>query len=363
MSLVFLEKVYRILMHKADAAIGGWFFALEPVLEKMRLRPYELHLELTNVCNAVCIFCPYQFQKRPHTFMSDDVFYKAVGDFVACGGGGVGLTPIVGDSLIDPKFLERLQYLRSMPAIDRIWVTTNGILLDKVGIEAILDAGISSIAISTSGFEQKSYERIFQSKQYTRMRDNVLALLEANTRRGNPVMITIALRTDRPLNDVMKDPDFQPILKHKPLIDFAWSYMSAGGRITRDMLPAQMKLRSVGAKKEPCVNIINSPYVLADGRVIGCSCVAAMDAVDDLLIGDIGESSLVEIWRGPKARNLLEQFRPGNTLNDTCEACDMYRDLSLYRTSEGRKRAEINVARHNGKQISRGVIARPFAGG
>ena len=41
-----------------------------------RLRPFELHLELTNLCNANCIFCPYQFQERPTGFMSDEVFER-----------------------------------------------------------------------------------------------------------------------------------------------------------------------------------------------------------------------------------------------------------------------------------------------
>jgi len=108
----------------------------------MESRPFELHLELTNLCNANCVFCPYQFQTREVQFMSDEVFYKAVQDYVSIGGGSVGLTPIVGDALIDPKFLDRARYLRSLPQVDRIWLTTNCILLDRFGIEPVLQSGI-----------------------------------------------------------------------------------------------------------------------------------------------------------------------------------------------------------------------------
>lgn len=93
---------------------------------------------------------------------------------------------------------------------------------------------------------------------------------------------------------MIRDPDFQPILAHEPEIDFTWSF-SAAGRITRELLPAGMRLRHAPPKTEPCVSLYNGPTVLPDGDVLGCSCVAAMDAVPDLLIGNVLTTSLQEI--------------------------------------------------------------------
>src|SRR3954449_11350330 len=105
---VFVAKARRVLLRKADALIGR-LHPLGKTLEGMALRPYELHLELTNLCNANCIFCPYQFQRRPIETMGDEVFAKAIADYAEEGGGSVFLTPIVGDALIDPKILERVR--------------------------------------------------------------------------------------------------------------------------------------------------------------------------------------------------------------------------------------------------------------
>src|SRR5262245_7379098 len=179
---VLLGKVWRIVRRKA-AAWSGRLRPLAPTLEAMALRPYELHLELTNLCNADCVFCPYQFQTRPHAFMSDEVFHKAVGDFVRIGGGSVGLTPIVGDALIDPAFVTRVRYLRAQPAIDRIWLTTNAILFDKHGIKDILNSGITHLNISTAGFDEAMYRRVYRNKSYQRMRANVLELVRLNAER------------------------------------------------------------------------------------------------------------------------------------------------------------------------------------
>jgi Radical SAM superfamily. len=362
MSKIFLKKVRRIVTRKAEALVGR-VYPLQKTLDAMSIRPYELHFELTNLCNANCVFCPYQFQTRDIQFMPDSVFHKAIADFIAIGGGSVGLTPIVGDALIDPKFVERVKYLRSFPAIDRIWVTTNGILLDKHGINEVLDSGLTSITISTSGFDEAMYERVYRSKAYRRFRDNVLALVEANARRAEPLNITIGLRSDRPLEQVLRDPDFQPILAYAPSIDFTWSYTSANGRVLPPILPKTMKLRVVKSRKETCVQLYNGPIVLPDGTVMACSCVAAMDALADLGIGNILQASLLDIWQSEALRQMRSSFGSAD-LNQTCAGCDMYRDLELYRTSEGRERAKMNTERYAGKIVKRKrKAAGAFSGG
>ena len=359
---LFLNKAYRVVTRKADALLGR-LRPLGPTLEAMALRPFELHLELTNLCNADCVFCPYQFQQRETEFMSDQVMEKALSDFVKIGGGSVGLTPIVGEALIDPHFLERVKRLRAEPSIDRIWLTTNAILLDKHGISEVLDSGITHLNISTAGFDEAMYVRVYRNKSYRRMRDNVLELLQLNSRRSHPIPITIALRPDRPLEEVMKDPDFQKVLAYHPQLDFTWSYTSANERITREALPVIMKLRTVSQRNESCVNLWNGPIVLPDGTVMACSCVAAMDATGDLGIGNILCSSLLEIWRSHSLMKLRDSFGT-DSLNKTCAGCDMYRDLEFYRTREGRQRGRINRARHSGfVQIAPVERVRPFSGG
>ena len=359
---VFAQKVVRVLRRKAGALLGR-FYPLAETLQAMAARPFELHLELTNLCNANCVFCPYQFQEREVQFMSDEVFHKAVGDYAAMGGGSVGLTPIVGDALIDPQFLDRVRYLRSLPQVDRIWITTNAILLDKFGIDNVLQSGLNSMNISTAGFEAEMYKRVYRNASYERMRRNVVELVERNTALGSPVAITIAIRPDRPLREAMADPDFQPILAHKPQIDFTWSFTSANGRITREILPSEMKLRVVTSRPEACVSTYNGPIVLPDGTLMGCSCVAAMDALQDLGIGNIMHTSLADIWTGQKASDLRSSFTNGK-LNPTCSGCDMYRDLELYRTAEGRRRAATNRARAEGRRMGIGAApSGPFSGG
>lgn len=357
-----VRKAASFLSRRLDAALGS-LLPLAPTLEAMSLRPFELHLELTNLCNANCVFCPYQFQDRDVALMSSEVFEKAVADYVACGGGSVGLTPIVGDPLIDPEFVRRVRRLRSLREIDRIWVTTNGILLDQHGVEAILDCGLTSITISTSGFDEATYRRIYRSTAYRRMLGNVQQLLAANARRAQPLTITLALRTDRSLDTTLLDPDYASLAVFRPDLEFTWSFTSAGGRLKGSDLPRGMRLRKVSRRPETCVQLYNGPIVLPDGTVMACSCVAAMDAVADLGIGNVLSTPLATLWRGERLRQMRTSFG-GPDLNKTCAACDMYRDLSLYRSREGRRRAELNRLRAAGQVVKRSEKPRgAFSGG
>ena len=207
------------------------------------------------------------------------------------------------------------------------------------------------------------YERVYRSTAYPRMLRNVTELVEKNSQCSAPLPITIALRPDRPRSEVMKDPDFQPILSHRPQLDFAWAFGAIRGSVAAESLLHEMRFRVVPPKAEPCVQTYNGLMVLADGVVIGCSCVAAMDAQADLTVGNILTTSLLEIWQGEEQRRLRASFGDGS-LNGSCASSDVYRNLDLHRTSEGRQRAQLNRQRSAGHTVRRSDRpVGPFPGG
>jgi len=92
-----------------------------------------------------------------------------------------------------------------------------------------------------------------------------------------------------------------------------------------------------------------------------------MDAVDDLQIGNVLEQPLREIWRSERAQQIRASFGGGG-LNETCRKCEMYRDLEIYRTLEGLKRAKRNLSlasqppRVNQAQNRLPIVSEPRAG-
>lgn len=108
------------------------------------------------------------------------------------------------------------------------------------------------------------------------------------------------------------------------------------------------------------MQLYSGPIVLPDGTVMACSCVGAMDAITDLGVGNVLQTDLAELWTGERMRASFGE----RELNKTCSGCDMYRDLALYRTAEGRKRAAVNRLRARGIEVRRASRPRgAFSGG
>jgi radical SAM protein with 4Fe4S-binding SPASM domain len=317
--------------------------------EIFELRPFGLQLEFTNLCNANCVFCPYELQTRPHETMSDAVFEKAVADFVAIGGGSVDLTPAVGDALIHPKFVERVKHLRSFPQIDRITLTTNAILLDRHGVADVLEAGLSRINISVAGFDAEMYQRIYRNPGYAKVRRNIEQLLALNAERAEPIPIFLCLRPDRPWKEVSRQPEFEALLKYRPQVEYIQVFSRSGGLM--DTLPEGMQHAEpmLRQRSAPCAMTYSGLMVRSDGKVQICACESSVNA-PELIVGDIGTETLLEIWTGERVRALRNSFGDG-TLNPNCSRCDYYYQPAEFHSLEMRRRARSSRRRHRGEVV------------
>ncbi|MFL6765955.1 MAG: radical SAM protein [Sphingomicrobium sp.] len=330
---------------------GKAYWRARPGIDReiFEIRPFGLVLELTNLCNANCVFCPYSQQTRSHEQMSEFVFKKAVADFVAAGGGSVDLTPTVGDPLIHPDFVDWVHYLRSIPEIDRITVTTNAILLGRHGAQRVLDSGLSRINISLAGFDEDMYRRVYRSNSYRKVRDNIAELLALNSKRPEPVTIFLCLRPDRPAKEVLADPDLKPLLAYRPNLTFLSTFSRSGGLISS--LPSGMDLAPVETrpKPAPCRFTFTGLTVQSSGDVQICPCESSVNA-PALVIGNIHRQSLQEIWHCEKLRALRASFTDG-TLNPNCSKCDSYYQPPGFHLPRMREMAKASRRRYAGEIV------------
>jgi len=303
---------------------------------RARQTPTELVIETTNVCNANCVFCAYQYQERFREgkgVMRDEIFDKALSDYAAMEGAIINFTPLVGDPLVDPKIINRIQ--RAKESGFRVFFYTNGILFNKIDLEAFLETGVDQVMISTSPFDRESHEQLYRTRKYDDLRDGVHRLLKLREERGYDVEINVTFRAQIPLDDVLAKADFRdyilPYLTKKEIdgIDaLVRRYDTWGGLIRPEDMIGDMQLsRAPKLKFRPCQWTFVL-MVMYDGMVRACSCrftgQEASDQDDGLLVGDLREESLEEIWHGERLRELRRSF-PAKSLPDVCRSCTMYR--------------------------------------
>ena len=320
-------------------------------------RPWNLHIETTNACNADCVFCGYQYMERPKKVMSMEVYEAALAQYLEIGGGDLLLEVVVGDPVLDPTFLKKVELARRHPEIARIETITNGIGLHKLGAAKLVASGISKIFISTAGFERTSYEEIYRVKDYDRMRGNVLDLLRENRKAGSPVEVVIGFRTNRSLEAVMSDPDFQEIRAYAPEIDFGFAFDDWMGRIHFDELPQGFVKREPQAPTESCAWLYDGPIVFTNGDLGLCGC-RDVEAKSELVVGNIMKKPLREIWTSPEVKRVRARFETPDK-PDICRSCTMYRNLDNLRTFKGLERTRLTRSRLRASRCQTGPSAAP----
>lgn len=322
-------------------ALAAYPFVRRKILTVLERGFSGINVETTNICNADCIFCAYQHQSRPEGIMSMDLYSKVLDDFARAGGGNLNFTPVVGDPLVDPHLVERIRMARALDCTRDIGMYSNMISLRRTGVDELLTSGVNQIVVSTSGFDQAMYERVYRSRRYQLMRDNVLRLLQRNHELGKPVEILLDLRVDRPQQEVIATEDYRLVeaLAGAGNMFLKYRYDNWGGKIRQSDLSGVMRLRNMPMPRNlrisPCKELFNGPTVYWNGAVGACSCRDVN--ASELIIGNVHETALGDIWQGEELRSIREEFL-GPAVRDICRVCSHYSNLSCYVLPEYRER-------------------------
>jgi len=313
------------------AALGKFYVKKNALLEQMRLSMPMLSIEPTNICNANCTFCAYQYQERPTGVMSMELFRKVVDEYCSCGGGPLGMTPTVGEPFVDPHLLERIAYARARSEITTIGIYSNMIRLDAVGAEQLVESGLDSLTVSASGFDPDMYERIYRSTRYAQMLENVFHFAEVNNAAGRPVDFKVDMRIDQPWAEVRATEDFQRVaaVVGEANIIHKFRYDNWAGKIQEGDLSGNMQLRKPSSLRRPrispCSELYSGPMVYWDGRVGACGCRDVN--ASELIIGDANEDHLAKIWMGAELARLRKEFLT-DKVRDICKSCTHYNNLA-----------------------------------
>lgn len=285
-----------------------------------------LGIEVTNICNANCQFCGYKHQKRAKETMSNALFRYSIYQYAAAGGGRLDLTPIVGDPLVDKALVDKIRFAKQMKEITYVSLFTNLIGLDSFNPEHFLSSGIDEINISACLGSKRMYARIFGVDRYDSVTQNLDTLLRENRRLGNRVKVIIHLKGDKPYRQITSSPDYRRIcrLYGRTVCHIDDQYDNWAGLVQDDDLPKYHTFRKVHNMSEPCVELYNGMIIFANGDVGVCR---RRDLDAKLVIGNIRECSLKDMWGGERLHTIRERWVKG-ILPRVCRRCYCYAPLS-----------------------------------
>ncbi len=317
-----LKKATRFML--SEAAVLGW--PLLPRAFYIGNYPFNLYIALTRKCNSNCIFCTYQFfTKADKAHMSEDVFERVLEQIRQLQIKSVMLSPNIGEPTIAPDFLGKLARLREA-GVEFIEMTSNALYFNKIGLEQLLENGPDKINISFAGFDKEMYERDYRVYRYEETRDNILGLLRINHERGRPRTISLWLRGDKPIEELMAAPEMETVRRFAHEITAMTEVDNMGGLIKAEDLPRGYKIQAEkrAMSRRPC-SMLFDLTIHPDGSINLCSC-RNIWTDKDMLVGNLNDMSLLEAHS--KIAGVLASWEQGH-IPATCQNCSMYCDPAL----------------------------------
>ena len=333
MSILFNKLIFYI---KSFIRFIFFFLNQKKLVNELNENIRFLSIETTNICNANCIFCAYQYQSRPTGLMDMDLFEKVVEQYAQNNVGNVNLTPTVGEPLADKYLLKRIKFIKKFKNIKKIGIYTNLISLKNFDLKEFVSSGLTDLGVSASGFDKDMYERVYRSKMYPKVYNNLIDLLKINNELGRPINITIDLRSDLSLSETFNLPDQKKLLEYttKDKFFYKFRYDNWAGKIKQNDLIGIMKLRNKfnlnfnNLRVSPCSEFFSGPHVYWNGDVGICGC-RDVDA-KELIIGSIKDpdTNINHVWANKKREKLIDEFI--SSPKSICTNCSHYNNLSVF---------------------------------
>jgi radical SAM protein with 4Fe4S-binding SPASM domain len=281
--------------------------------------PYLVDIEVTNHCNLKCIFCGQQAMTRTKGFMSEEIYKKIVDECAEHG------TPIRlirwGEPFLHPKIIEFFKYAKSkgLP----VHVTNNGQVINEAHMKALVDLQVDSVIFSFQGATEEQYNIMRVGSNYEKLKSNVLKLVEMRGDKEKPFIHVSSTMTNESAEEVKNFVDYWG-----NIVDF----VGVGKTNLSKLSAMQIKSFEVAGKLDllkkqetikktyvPCNEVHKKLSIDWDGKV-ACCC---SDFDNFLIVGDLNESSIEDIWNNSKTLKLFRELLDKNmhkslTLCSTC---------------------------------------------
>ncbi len=325
-------------------------------MKPVRATPLEVYIEPTNRCNEFCTTCPRTFFRRePEADLDRERFVRILDQFP-------GVERVVLHGVGEPLLA------RDLPAMvaeangrgARVLFNTNALALHPRLQAQLVDAGLDELRVSMDAADPRTYRAVRGVDGYEKamrrtaqfcaylgqrgaarprvsmyfiaMRENLAELPAAIERAGVIGVAAVTLQRLVHFGEGLATRE-QSVMA-EDIDDLLGSCREAADRAGVELLgtgnrPPSDSVRPVAGDQpwSGCTRPWRSTYVTANGNVLPC-CIAPFSTrdYDGLILGNLFERPITEIWRGER----YEAFRTAHRSDTPPEPCRGCGTLWMY---------------------------------
>ena len=265
----------------------------------------RVYVEITNICNRNCSFCPGTTREHRRMTMPE---FQHIADSL------VGVTDyiymhVMGEPLTHPDLPEFIRHATEKGF--KCAVTTNGSLVDSLGDELIC-SGVYKVNLSVHSFEQG---------EESKYRSYIESLIRFADKSSNAGVLTVLRLWNKGFDGGLNDTTLDML---KDGLEGEWKWGSRGARI-RHKLHLEYGDRFDWPDTEAdfisdsvfCYGLRDHFGILSDGRVIPC----CLDREGEITLGNIFDTPIREILESDRAANMVRGFEQRCASEELCKRC------------------------------------------
>ena len=287
----------------------------------------KIYIEITNQCNLSCSFCPKT--KRKSHFMTVEEFTHIINSTKAQGENFY--LHVMGEPTAHPHFADFLKICKDNRV--KVNITTNGTLLHRVG-DAIVENTVRSVSVSMHSFEANSLNK--DMKDYL---DKIMEFCKKSIGSG----ITVELR----LWNFDRESIYDKNQLNGQIVDYLESNLELDFDLRQTMTDKFAEMETSNSRKFNfrlkdriflgmaqhfdwpditkeerycdgfCYGLRNQIAILASGDVVPC----CLDSEGNIVLGNIHENTLQEIFDGKRAQAIYTGFTHRKAVEPLCQTC------------------------------------------
>ena len=279
----------------------------------------KLYIEITNVCNLACSFCPKT--ERKSEFMKTDTFAKILeqikphAEYI--------FFHVKGEPLLHPeidKFLD-LSFEKGF----KVNITTNGTLINKAKDKIMLKPALRQINFSLHSFrgneggdnEEEYINNILSFVREARDKTDVIVSFRLwNLEQDN--LVNLKSKRNRGILEILEK-EFDLPYKIQEEVTLARGIKIAD----KVYLNQDYTFVWPDLKEEEddgigfCYGLRNQVAILVDGTVVPC----CLDGEGIINLGNINNIPFSEIVESERANNIFEGFSKRQAVEELCRKC------------------------------------------
>lgn len=277
----------------------------------------KFYIEITNVCNLNCDFCPSTCRKPE--FMSIELFCKILDqikkhtDYI--------YFHVKGEPLLHPE-IDKLLDISHEKGF-KVNITTNGTLINMVKDKLLMKSGLRQVNISLHSFDGNE---MYQDKEeYIK---NILLFIK-ESKDNSDVIISLRLWNLEENNIINSE-------RNNEMLEFIEREFNLPYKIQEKVVPGrgvkiadkvylnqeyQFQWPDLNKYEDNglgfCYGLRNQVAILVDGTVVPC----CLDGEGVINLGNIKTTHFSNIIESERARKIIEGFSKREAVEELCRKC------------------------------------------